>query len=126
MHISFQSSGNFKKTETFLQKMMRGDIYRALEENAQTGVNALRAATPVDSGVTAASWGYEIKRSMRSATITWTNTHVVSGAPIAILLQFGHGTGTGGYVSGQDYINPALKPVFDKIADNVWKAVTSA
>lgn len=126
MRLSIQSSGDFKRTESFLQKMMRGDIYRALEENAKMGVDALAAATPVDSGLTAASWGYEISRSRGAASITWTNTHIVSGAPIAIMLQFGHGTGTGGYVSGRDYINPALKPVFDKIAENVWKAVTSA
>jgi hypothetical protein len=106
--------------------MSRGDIFRSLEQYAQEGVDALSAATPVDSNLTATSWGYEIKRSGRSYSITWTNTNIVNGTPIAILLQYGHGTGTGGYVRGRDYINPALKPIFDKIADNVWKAVTSA
>lgn len=106
--------------------MSKGDLFREVSRQAQLGVNALAAATPVDSGVTANSWGYEVKKSGGSLTVTWTNTHNVSGVVIAIILQYGHGTGTGGYVQGRDYINPAMKPVFDKIADNVWKAVTSA
>lgn len=124
--ITFESSGSFNKTESFLAKMSRGDIFQALEQYAQEGVRALSAATPMDSGLTAMSWDYEIQKSRGSYTITWTNSHVVSGAPIAIMLQYGHGTGTGGYVQGRDYINPAMKPVFDRIAEKVWKAVTSA
>jgi hypothetical protein len=124
--ISFSHKGNFERTETFLQKISRGDIYRAVETYAQQGVTALAAATPVDSGKTKAGWGYKIKRSMFGLTITWTNSHVVAGTPLIILLQYGHGTGTGGYVQGVDHINPALRPIFNQIADNVWKAVNSA
>lgn len=124
--ISFESQGSFSKTDAFLSRMSRGDIYRALNQAGDEGVAALASATPVESGLTAGSWGYEVQNSRGSATITWTNTNMVNGAPIAIMLQYGHGTGTGGWVQGQDYINPALKPVFDKIANNVWKAVTSA
>lgn len=124
--ITLTSTGSFKKTEKALAKMAKGDMYRQLEKLARLGVNALRSATPVESGQTAASWGYDIKKSRGGASITWTNSHVVSGAPVAILLQYGHGTGTGGYVQGRDYINPAIKPVFDQIANEVWKAVTSA
>lgn len=124
--IIFESSGSFNKTESFLTKMSRGDVFQALEAYAQEGVRALSAATPIDSGATAASWAYQVQRSKGSYSITWTNGNVVNGAPIAIMLQYGHGTGTGGYVQGRDYINPAMKPVFDRIADKVWKAVTSA
>lgn len=124
--ISFSSSGNFNKTERFLKQMSEADFARELDKFAREGVNALAAATPYDSGLTSASWGYEIKRSKGSTTITWTNSHVVDGVPIAIILQYGHGTGTGGYVQGQDYINPAMKPIFDRIADSVWKVVKSA
>jgi hypothetical protein len=124
--ISFSSRGSFKKTESFLGKMSRGEIYRLLEGYAQDGVAALAAATPKDSGGTSALWNYKISRSMGRTSITWTNSHVVNGVPIAIILQYGHGTGTGGYVQGRDYINPTLKPIFDKIANNTWKAVTSA
>jgi len=124
--ISFTSSGSFAKTEAFLRQMSKGDILRTLESFGQQGVSALAAATPVDSGVTAQSWGYEVRRSGSSYSIEWTNSHIEDGAPIAILLQYGHGTGTGGYVQGRDYINPAIKPIFDQIAESVWKAVTSA
>ncbi|QFG09131.1 hypothetical protein PBI_SPORTO_23 [Arthrobacter phage Sporto] len=124
--ISFSQKGSFTKTENFLTKMSRGEIFTLLEGYAREGVAALAAATPVDSGETAASWSYKITRSPGRTTITWTNSHVVNGAPVAIMLQYGHGTGTGGYVQGRDFINPAIKPVFDKIADRTWKAVTSA
>lgn len=124
--FSFESSGSFDKTEKALLKMSRGDIFATLERYARQGVSALANATPVDSGITAASWNYKIERSFGSYSITWTNNHVVDGRPIVILLQYGHGTGTGGYVQGRDFINPAMKPIFDNIADQVWKAVTSA
>lgn len=124
--ITVQHRGSFKKVETFLDRMAKGDLYKALDRYAKEGVVALQANTPQDSGETAASWDYSINRSGRSLTITWTNTNVVNGVPIAIILQYGHGTGTGGYVQGQDYINPAMKPVFDRIADNVWRVVTTA
>jgi hypothetical protein len=97
-----------------------------LESLGQKGVAALSSATPVDSGLTAASWSYEISNKNGRTTITWFNSHVESGVNIAIILQYGHGTGTGGYVSGRDYINPAIQPIFDQIAEDMWKKVTSA
>lgn len=124
--ISFSVTGSTKRTEAFLRKAAKGDIYRSLDASAREGVSALIAGTPVDSGLAADSWGYEIERSKGSVTIKWTNTNVENGFPVAIMLQYGHGTGTGGYVQGQDYINPAMRPIFDRIADQVWKAVTSA
>lgn len=124
--ISFQSSGSFRNTDKFLKKMSKRDIFRTLERFGREGVNALAAATPSQSGVTASSWSYQIKNEKSSFSITWTNSHIVGGTPLVILLQYGHGTGTGGYVRGRDFINPALKPIFDKIADEAWKAVTSA
>lgn len=124
--ITFESTGDFERTRKALRKMSRGDIFAALDQYAQEGVSALASATPVDSGLTAASWGYEVKRSRGSYSITWTNTNTQNGFPVAVMLQYGHGTGTGGYIRGQDYINPAIRPVFDLIADKVWKAVTSA
>lgn len=124
--ISFSSSGSTKRTEAFLRKMAKGDIYQSLDAAASEGVAALVAATPIDSGLAADSWTYEIEKSMGAYSIKWLNTDVENGFPVAIMLQYGHGTGTGGYVQGQDYINPAMKPIFDKIANQVWKAVTSA
>lgn len=124
--ISFTSSGSFKNIEAFLNKMKRREMFDSIDALAREGVTALANATPVDSGVTAASWSYDIQRAGDSCTIVWNNTHVVDGRPIVIMLQYGHGTGTGGYVQGRDFINPAIKPVFDRIADKVWKAVTSA
>jgi hypothetical protein len=124
--ISFIVSGSTKRTETFLRKMSEGNLYDSLDASAREGVSALIAGTPVDSGLAADSWNYEIENSKDSVTIKWTNNDVENGFPVAIMLQYGHGTGTGGYVQGQDYINPAMKPVFDRIADQVWKAVTSA
>jgi hypothetical protein len=124
--ISFGTKGNFNKTEKFLSAMRRGDMFAALDAYGKEGVAALAAATPTESGATAGAWGYKVSKSSGRATIEWTNSHIVNGVPIAIILQYGHGTGTGGYVQGRDYINPALRPVFDKIADKAWKAVTSA
>lgn len=122
------SKGDFSKTSSFLKKMSENGraIMQVLERNGQAGVVALEKATPVESALTANSWGYEVEKTRSGYSITWTNTNLVDGVPVAILLQYGHGTGTGGYVQGQDFINPALKPIFDKIANEVWKAVTSA
>lgn len=105
--------------------MSSGDIFNTLERFGAIGVNALAAATPTETGATASSWYYEIKRDGRSYSIIWGNSNVVDGRPIAVLLQYGHGTGTGGYVQGRDYINPALRPIFDQIANEAWRAVTS-
>lgn len=126
--IEIEVSGSTKKTQAFLTKMgtLDSDIRRAMEAAGQRGVDALAGATPVDSGLTAQSWGYEIVSEGGSTSIYWTNTNTISGVNVAIILQYGHGTGTGGWVAGQDYINPAIKSVFDQIADDVWKKVTSA
>ena len=124
--ISFSSSGSFGNTEKFLKAMSAGDILRSLDQYGRRGVDALRSATPVESGLTAELWSYEVEKSRTGYSITWSNTHSVSGVNIAVILQYGHGTGTGGYVSGRDYINPAIRPIFDQIADDVWKEVTSA
>lgn len=125
MGVEFVQHGNFKNTERFLQNAKKLQIEQSLQRFAQAGVQALSSATPVESGQTAASWGYTISASRGSWTITWTNSHMNAGVNIAVILQYGHGTGTGGYVQGRDYINPVMRPIFDKIADDAWKAVTS-
>lgn len=124
--ITIQSKGSFNKTESFLKEMSKRSIYKDLDKLARKGVSALESATPEESGLTATSWDYEITSSRGSYSIVWTNDNIVDGVPVAILLQYGHGTGTGGYVQGQDFINPAIKPIFDQIAQDVWKAVTNA
>lgn len=126
MTISFQSRGDFKRTGNFLEKLLKRDIYKALDRYGREGVAALSSATPSDSGLAANSWSYEVEISKGSASIAWLNHDVENGFPVAIMLQYGYGTGTGGYVQGRDYINPALKPIFDKIAESVWREVTSA
>ena len=123
--IVLTQSGNFNNTERFLNGAKKLDVKRILESYAKEGVRALSSATPVDSGLTASSWDYKIDISKGSYSISWTNSNVVDGVPIAIILQYGHGTGTGGYVQGRDYINPALRPIFDKIADSVWREVSN-
>lgn len=113
------------KTEKYLERLKRKEYYKVLESAAQRGVEALSAATPKRTGKTAASWSYEIIIDGKGISIYWKNDNVTKdGDPIAILLQYGHGTGTGGYVTGRDYINPAIKPVFDSISDDVWKVMT--
>lgn len=124
--ITFQSHGSFNNAESFLRSIQKRDLFNRLDSIAQEGVNALAAATPISSGVAAASWRYEIKISSGNCTITWLNTDIENGFPVVMALQYGHGTGTGGYVQGRDFINPALAPIFDKITNQVWKAVTSA
>lgn len=126
MSISWSTSGSFSKTEKFLQRIISGNIYRALEPLGARGTAALKGATPVDSGETAGSWSHSVRVSGAGAEIVWTNSHVNGGVNIAIILQYGHGTGTGGYVAGRDYINPAIRPIFDQIADAVWREVTRA
>jgi hypothetical protein len=126
MRVTISSKGDFKRTANFLTKMSKGDLFRNLDGLAQKGVAALAAATPFDSGNTAGKWSYEVKVGMRSSTITWKNSNLENGFPVAVMLQYGHGTGSGGYVQGRDYINPTLKPIFDRIADQAWKAVISA
>lgn len=124
--ISFSSSGSFDKTERFLRTMQKFDVTAIVKSAAQRGVNALAKATPKDSALASSSWGYVIEQKRGSLMIGWTNSDVENGFPVALMIQYGHGTGTGGYIQGKDYINPAMRPVFDEIAETVWKAVTSA
>lgn len=123
MKISFTSKGDFSKTIKFLNKMKNIKINNILSKYGKIGVNALLQATPKDSGVTSQSWNYRIEVNNNNASIVWYNTNVVKGVNIAVILQYGHGTRNGGWVEGTDYINPAMKPIFDKIANQVWKEV---
>lgn len=125
MGISVSSSGSFKNSLSFLTKARNSRTYLELDRYGQMGVAALARATPRDTGLTAESWEYKITKSYTGWSIAWYNANENDGANVAIMLQYGHGTGTGGYVPGYDYINPAIKPVFDKIADEVWKKVNS-
>jgi hypothetical protein len=122
--ITMDASGSTERTEQFLKRMASGEIFRTLGRYGQEGVRALSSATPEDTGETASSWTYELEATPSTYAIIWSNTNVVNGRPIAILLQYGHGTGTGGYVQGRDYINPALRPIFDRIVNEAWKEVT--
>lgn len=121
--ITVTTSGNFDNTERFLRNIQRGGYAKVLDKYGKRGVQALSSATPVDSGNTAASWSYEVHRSGGSYEIVFSNSNVNEGVNVAVILQYGHGTGTGGYVTGIDYINPALRPVFEAMADEAWKEV---
>lgn len=125
MSISWSTSGSFNNTESFLQRMSKLDIRSILESAGREGVAALAAATPVDSGLAANSWGYEIHQTSKHVAVVWTNSDVEKGFPVVLMLQYGYATGTGGYVHGRDFINPAMQPIFDRIANEVWKAVIS-
>lgn len=122
--ISLTSKGDFKKTEQFLKFATNASKNIKLDKYGQKGVAALASATPVDTGLTANSWNYKVEKSGSTISLVFYNTNVVSGVPIAIILQYGHGTGTGGWVEGRDYINPAIRPIFDEMADAIWKEVT--
>lgn len=122
--IVVKHSGNFDKTEKFLKRMSKGDIFKSLDRYGQKGVSALAAATPRDSGKTASSWSYEVQMGSNSYSIIWSNNNTNKGVNIAVILQYGHGTRNGGFVQGRDYINPAMRPVFDQIAEEAWKEVT--
>lgn len=124
--IKVKHRGNFKRTEKFLRTVSRADRMVILNEYGRRGVEALAEATPVRTGQTASSWSYEIRRTGESYTIYWKNSHTNDGVNIAVLLQYGHGTGWGGYVTGIDYINPALEPVCNELAERIWEEVTSA
>lgn len=117
MSLSWQ--GDYRATKRWMDKMEAGSVADVLRSCGERGIEALSAATPVRTGKTAASWGFEAKTSSKGVTLTWTNSNVVNGVPIAIILQYGHGTGTGGYVHGRDYINPAMRPVFDEIESRI-------
>ena len=122
--ISFNKRGSFDKTLRYLGNLKRGINTRNLEKYGREGVAALAAATPVDTGKTANSWYYEITEDQGSVTIAFHNSNLQNGIPIAILLQYGHGTNHGGWVQGRDYINPAIQPIFDNIANKAWREVT--
>lgn len=122
--ISFRQKGDFSKITRFLEKAKEAVRLGDLDKYGREGVAALASATPVDSGQTANSWYYEIENRNGSATISFHNSNIQNGVPIAIILQYGHGTGTGGWVQGRDYINPAIQPIFDKIVKEAWKEVT--
>jgi len=124
--LSSETSGSFNNTDAFLRRMVRGDIYSSAERFAQQGVEALRAATPQDTGETADGWYYEIVTTGGSTTIWWNNSNATGDFNVAVGLQYGHGTGNGGYVAPNDFINPALKPIFDQLAEATWKEVQNA
>lgn len=121
--VMFRQKGDFRRTSDFLKRVNRLNLDTILNQYGQEGVEALRAATPKDTGTTANSWSYVVHKGTGSITITWSNSNIVDGVPIAVILQYGHGTRNGGYVQGTDYINPAMKPIFDKIAQRAWEAV---
>ena len=122
--ISFRQKGDFSKTKRYFERVKAAAHLSILDKYGREGVAALASATPTETGKTASSWFYEISHDKGSATITFSNSNINKGVPIAIILQYGHGTGTGGWVEGRDYINPAIQPIFDKIANEAWKEVT--
>ena len=124
--IKFRQKGDFSNLTRFLERAKNLVHISDLDRYGREGVAALASATPVDTGKTAASWYYDIKISKESASITFDNSNIQNGVPIAIILQYGHGTRNGGWVEGRDYINPVIQPIFDKIAEEAWKEVTKA
>lgn len=122
--VTFRQQGDFSKLSKFLERAKERVYLGELDKYGRMGVRALREATPIDSGETADGWYYTIEQERGVAKLTFCNSNVNDGVPIAIILQYGHGTGTGGWVEGRDYINPALRPIFDEIADKAWKEVT--
>lgn len=121
--ITFTTSGSFNNIEKFLNQMKRQDVMTFLDKYGYIGQLALASSTPVDSSLTATSWYYEVEKKDGKYSIVWRNSHVEDGVPIAILIQYGHATRNGGYVQGRDYINPAIQPLFDRIADDLWERV---
>lgn len=122
--ITFRQKGDFSKLTRFLERAKEAVHLGDLNRYGRAGVAALASATPVDTGLTASSWYYKITNEKGRATISFYNSNIQNGIPIAIILQYGHGTGTGGWVQGRDYINPAIQPVFDLIANEAWREVT--
>lgn len=120
------SSGSTKRTQAFLSKMAHSNLLAEIAPYAAQGVAALAATTPKESGLTASSWSYEVEVDAEHAAIYWTNSHENEGVNIAVIIQYGHATGTGGYITGIDYINPTMLPIFEQIAENIWKKVTLA
>ena len=123
--IKLETKGDFSKLTSHLERLKKFAGISILDTYGKKGVEALAAATPVDTGLTARSWYYEISQSNGIAKLSFFNSNIQNGVPIAIILQYGHGTGTGGWVEGRDYINPALRPIFDELANDIWREVTS-
>lgn len=121
--ISFVQHGKFRKVNSYFEKLLELKDFGFLNKYGREGVAALAAATPVDTGETKASWQYDIVREKKTVSLVFSNTHEVNGVNIAIILQYGHGTGNGGWVEGRDYVNPAIQPIFDKILDQILKEV---
>ena len=121
--ITFSHKGNFSRLDKYLRRVKKPIDLSALDKFGQLGVDALMSVTPMDSGETANSWYYEVEENSNEVVITFSNKHRNQDVPIAIILQYGHGTGTGGWVEGRDYINPAIQPIFDAITDKAWKEV---
>lgn len=126
MVISFESKGDFSRTQRWLKRLSRAEYLNHLNSMGEEGVRALRSATPTESGATANAWSYKVEKTAKGYSIRWFNSNENQGVPIAILIQYGHATGTGGYVQGRDFINPAIRPIFDEMAEKAWKAVKSA
>ena len=126
MGVTFKHRGSFRRSERFLNTIKGSRYLNILDRYGQMGVNALASATPKDTGKTASCWTYEIERNDKRTTISWLNTNTNQNVNIAVILQYGHSTGSGGYVHGRDYINPAIQPIFDLIAQKAWKEVTGA
>ena len=122
--IRFEQKGNFKKLDRYFKRINNATKNIDLEQFGERGVAALSSATPVATGLAAKSWYYKIERTKDSATIKFCNSDIENGAPIAIILQYGHATKNGGWVEGRDYINPAIQPIFDELAKNAWEEVT--
>lgn len=122
--INITQKGSFNNTDRYLQRLKKLQLTAILNKYGEIGVNALSNSTPVDSGLTSQSWYYTIEEREGYCSISWHNRNEVAGAPLAILLQYGHGTGTGGWVEGRDYVNPAIKPIFDQIAADVEREVS--
>lgn len=125
MGFGLTSSGSFDSTERWLDRLKSGDIFRSLDQIGQAGVQALSSATPKDTGESAAGWRYRVVRTNVEATVEWYNDHAPYGEVVVLLLQYGHGTGTGGYVQGRDFINPALRPIFDRAIEQILKEVSA-
>lgn len=123
--IKAELTGDFSKTKKFLNRLLSKDPFSGIEKIAKEGVTALSAATPVDTGLTAASWIYEIERQKGKVIVYFSNLNENNGVNIAVILQYGHGTKNGGFVQGRDYINPAIRPIFDKMEEDMWKVVVS-
>lgn len=122
--ITITQRGSFNNTERYLKRLSKAEYLNVLSKYGSIGVNALSNATPVDTGETAGSWYYEIKQRAGYYSIVWKNSNVVAGRPIVILLHYGHGTRQGGYVAGRDFVNPAIRPIFEQMAAEAWKEVT--